>query len=54
MGDGSLTTFLSIVPMVIMLFGMVAVWIIIIVALYRGVKAHESIAKSLERLADKQ
>ena len=54
MGDGALTTFLSIIPMAIMFFGALIVWIMIIVALYRAVKAHESIAESLRRIAEKQ
>ena len=54
MGDGTLTTFLSLIPMLIMFFGALVVWIIIIVALYRGVKAHELIAESLRRIAEKQ
>jgi hypothetical protein len=53
MGDGSFATFVSLVPMFIMFFGALTIWIIILIALWRGVKAHESIAESLRRLAEK-
>jgi len=53
MGDGCLTTLMSLVPMFIMFLGALTIWIIILIALYRGVKAHESIAESLRRIAEK-
>ena len=36
----------------IMLVGMCVGWVILLVAAWRGMKAHESIAESLKRIAD--
>ena len=33
--------------------GMIIGWIIFLVAVWRGMKAHESIARSVERIADR-
>ncbi|MFO7974486.1 MAG: hypothetical protein R6V12_07620 [Candidatus Hydrogenedentota bacterium] len=33
--------------------GMIVGWIVFLVAIWRGMKAHESIALSLERIAEK-
>lgn len=38
----------------LMMGGMVAGWIILLVAVWRGMKAHESVAESLRRMADKR
>ena len=32
----------------------IVTWIIFLIALWRGMKAHESIAQSIRRIADKQ
>jgi uncharacterized protein YggT (Ycf19 family) len=54
MGDESFAALISLVPMFIFFLCALTVWTIILIALWRGVKAHESIAESLRRLAEKQ
>ena len=34
--------------------GMIAGWVVFLVAAWRGMKAHESVAESLRRIADKK
>ena len=36
-----------------MMVGMVGGWVIVIIAVWRGMKAHESVARSLKAIADK-
>jgi hypothetical protein len=38
----------------IMMGGMIAGWIVFLMAAWRGMKAHESIAESLRKIADKK
>jgi hypothetical protein len=38
----------------VLMGGMVVAWIFFLVAVWRGMKAHESIAASLKRMADRQ
>jgi hypothetical protein len=38
----------------LMMSGMIGGWIIFLVAAWRGMKAHESVAESLRRIADKK
>jgi len=38
----------------LMTIGIFAVWILAIIALWRGMKAHESIAESMRRIAQNQ
>ena len=47
---GSLLTF---VYSLIMMLGVLAGGIVLLVAVWRGMKAHESIAESLKRIADR-
>ena len=45
-----------IVPMLLVLLlwgGMIAGWVIFLIAIWRGMKAHESVAESLRKIADK-
>ena len=37
----------------IIMIGMIAAWIIFLVAIWRGMKAHESIAETLKQIAQK-
>ena len=37
----------------IMMIGVVAGWVIFLVAIWRGMKAHESVAESLQQIAQK-
>ena len=37
----------------VMMVGMVSAWIIFLVAIWRGMKAHESIAETLKHIAQK-
>ena len=37
----------------LMMGGMIAGWIIFVISMWRGMKAHESIAHSLQQIADK-
>jgi len=37
-----------------LMIGMVAGWVIFLVAVWRGMKAHESVAESLRKIAAKQ
>ena len=37
----------------VVLVGVVASWVILIVAVWRGMKAHESVARSLKVIAEK-
>ena len=34
--------------------GMVVAWVILLAAVWRGMKAHESVAESLRKIADKK
>jgi hypothetical protein len=34
--------------------GMIAGWVVFVMAAWRGMKAHESVAESLRRIADKK
>jgi hypothetical protein len=36
-----------------MVLGMIVGWVVLLIAVWRGMKAHESIALSLERIAEK-
>jgi heme exporter protein D len=38
----------------VLMLGVVAGWILFLVVLWRGMKAHESVAASLKRVAEKQ
>ena len=51
MGGAGMGT--EIVP-VVMILGVLTAWIVAIVALWRGMKAHESIAESLKSMAQNQ
>jgi Na+/proline symporter len=37
----------------VMMVGMIAAWILFLVAIWRGMKAHESIAESMKQIAQK-
>ncbi len=49
MGPG----FVEILFVLLMWGGMIAGWIFFLVAIWRGMKAHESVAESLRKIADK-
>ncbi len=51
MGNAGPGMGIAILP-AIMFIGVLAAWIIAIVALWRGMKAHESIAESLKTIAE--
>ncbi len=38
----------------VLMMGMVVSWIFLLVAVWRGMKAHESVARSLQTIAEKQ
>ena len=52
MGPGILGIVFLLVWLVMMV-GMVGSWVILIIAVWRGMKAHESVARSLKTIADK-
>jgi hypothetical protein len=46
-------TILAFLPFLLVWGGMIAGWVIFLIAVWRGMKAHESVAESLRKIADK-
>jgi len=54
--DGNMRTAAPIFFLIWLLFviGAITGWVIFLIAVWRGMKAHESIAESVKRIAEKQ
>jgi len=53
MGPGFAMGGIIILFWLVVMLGIVAGWVIFLVSMWRGMKAHESIAESLRRIAEK-
>ena len=51
---GGVIPLILVLVYLLMIGGMIAGWVVLVVAAWRGMKAHESVAESLRELADKK
>lgn len=52
-GMGAAVPFIFMLVYVVMMVVMIGGWIVFLVAAWRGMKAHEAVAESLRRIAEK-